>query len=1197
MNPNTPHINLYDLAFLGVMFTGATFALLLAFTQKVNKAANRFLAMAVIVMVCRTAGLLTTEIRIGTYFLQGSYFPLQFSFAFGPLLYFYILKQTKPGRKLVRISLLHFIPVLLQQVVWITSTKLNLLLQSAAFISVAIYLYLSHNAIARYYQQIEFIHGDRYRHELRWLHRLLTCFGLLWMLWIPIAAFDYFYYHGQSGADAPLYLALAVWTIWIAATAYLRPEPGAAPAMPTLLKPPLPAELKQKGAWLKKVVKENRYYGDPELNLRSLAEKIELHPNELSRIINTSLKKSFNDFINEYRVAEVARKMQDRAYDHLTLQGIAFESGFNSKTSFHRIFKEMTGKSPAEYKTELKNELPSYNLEPRNRFAPVISYQETTPKWTVKKSNRKIMLKNYFKVALRNLMRNKGYATINVTGLAIGIAACLLIFLIVQFETSFDTFHSKRNSIYRVVTASKGPNGLDLGSGVPFPTSEALRIDYPQIKEVAAIINYGGQYSVGTAGSKQGVKKFKEDNAYYCEPQFFDIFDFDWLAGDRKTALTEPKTAVLTEDEADKFFGDWHNAIGKVIRYNNQTDFKVTGILKNFPANTDFPTKIMMSYATMRQKGSDFYGNMNDWVSIYGSHFVFVVLPSGLSVAQFNQDLAAFVKKHKPAEYVKQGMQLQPLSDMHYNTKVGIFTHNPFSKELIKAISLIGIFLLVIACVNFINLATAQAVNRSKEVGIRKVLGGNRTQLILQFLSETFIIAILAVVIAIAIALGVMAALNQLLEIKLTGTMLYQPVVIAFIIGTLISVTLLSGFYPAMVLSGFNPITALRNRIAAGKASGISLRRALVVLQFCIAQVLVIGTLVIIYQMNYFRNKSLGFDKDAVMTVPIPNDSVNLLKLPALRNQILQQPGVKDVSFSFTSPSDYNSWSSDFKYNNSPKKTDFDASLKWADAEYFNLYKLQFVAGQPYRKSDTITGYVVNETLLHKLGVKDPKEAIGKYINLWDDKTKYARIVGVVKDFNIASLKNAIQPVLMSSWKAVYQEINIKIQPAGINHTLASVEKIWNNTFPDGMYEYQFLDDKIASFYKSDDQLSMLYKIFAGIAIFISCLGLYGLVSFMAVQRTKEVGIRKTLGASVGHIVYLFSKEFTLLIIIAFIVSAPVGYYFMHKWLQDFTYKIDIGPGIFILAIIVSVIIAWATVGYKAIKAALANPVKSLRSE
>jgi len=355
--------------------------------------------------------------------------------------------------------------------------------------------------------------------------------------------------------------------------------------------------------------------------------------------------------------------------------------------------------------------------------------------------------------------------------------------------------------------------------------------------------------------------------------------------------------------------------------------------------------------------------------------------------------------------------------------------------------------------------------------------------------------------------------------------------------------------------------------------------------------------IVLVHQMDYFRNKSLGFDKDAIMTVPFPTDSISKTKLNTLRDQLLLQPGVKDVSYSFASPSDNNGWGSDFKFNNSPKQTDFNAQLKWADAEYFNLYKLQFVAGKPYPKSDTIRGYVVNETLIKKLGINNPKDAIGKYIKLWDDKKKYAQITGVVKDFNIRSLKNPIQPVLMSSWRDVYQKINIKIQPANITQTTASVERLWNNTFPNGMYEYQFLDDKIAGFYKSEDQLSQLYKIFAGIAIFISCLGLYGLVSFMAVQRTKEVGIRKTLGASVGNIVYLFSKEFTLLIIIAFGISAPIGWYIMHKWLQDYTYKIPLSPGIFIMAIVASIAIAWVTVGYKAVTAALANPVKSLRSE
>ncbi|HEX3384410.1 MAG TPA: ABC transporter permease [Mucilaginibacter sp.] len=779
------------------------------------------------------------------------------------------------------------------------------------------------------------------------------------------------------------------------------------------------------------------------------------------------------------------------------------------------------------------------------------------------------MIKNYFKTAWRSLMRNKNYTAINITGLAIGIAACLLIFLIVQFETSFDRFHSKKDQIYRVLTVFHAPDGIFPSSGSPIPLSEGLRIDFPQLKVVATIMqNDGSHYTIRNNGQVETVKKFKEDQAYFADPQFFQMFDFKWLAGDQKTALAEPNTVVLSRDEADKFFGDWRQAMGKIIKYESKRDLKVTGIIENAPANTDFPVRLAVSWVTAISKGGDLYGNANDWVSTFGDHNTYILLPSNMSVAQFNADLKHFVKKHKPAQYNKDALQLQALSDMHYNTQVGVFSGHPFSKQLIDVISLIGLFLIIIACVNFINLATAQAVNRSKEVGIRKVLGSNRNQLVLQFISETLIITLFAVVLAAGVAEIVLPMLNNLLEIHLSSGFIADPVLLLFLLCVTLGVTLLAGFYPALVLSGFNPIEALKNKIKAGRSSGISLRRVLVVTQFCIAQVLVIGTLVLIYQMNYFNSKSLGFTKDAVITVPFPGDSISRTHINALKDQLLQQPGISDVSFSFASPSDNNGWGSDFKFNNSPKQTDFNAQLKWADPEYFRLYNLQFVAGGPYNKTDTVGGYVVNEVLMNKLGIHNPKDIIGKYIKLWDDNKKYARVTGVVKNFNIGSLRNPIPPVLMAPWKDVYQKLNIKIQPANAKQTLAAVEKLWNNTFPAGVYEYQFLDDKIANFYKSENELSALYKIFAGIAIFISCLGLYGLVSFMAVQRVKEVGIRKTLGASAVNIVYLFSKEFTLLIIVAFVISGPVGYYFMHKWLQDFTYKITIGPDIFILAIL-----------------------------
>jgi putative ABC transport system permease protein len=1214
----TFHLNIYDLVFLGSVFLGIGFAVLLWCNTRLNQAANRFFAMALVVIVLYITRLLAIDIGLATYIPHWGRLSLQFSLAFGPLIFLYARKLMRPEYKFNSKDLLHFVPLSFElgAQLWeieesirtgaavydtLVFHRLNPVLQSLTFISVIIYLYASHNLVENFYRRLKFNNGDRYRYQMKWLHRSLTGFGILWLCWMLVTAVDYFYYHHQLTTYAyyPLYLLLIMLAIRIAVIAFLKPEAGQLSVAPPVFKPALPTESKQKAAWLKKVLKVNLYYQDPELNLRSLAEKLDLHPNELSRIINTVLKKSFNDFINEYRVADVARKMHDPAYDHITLLGIAFESGFNSQSTFTRIFKNVTGKTPLEYKNNLKKDYPSYNLGSHPRPAMLILNYETPPKWSSVKSNCNFMLKNYFKIAWRNLIRNKSYAAINITGLAIGIAACLLIFLVVQFETSFDRYHTYKDSIYRIVIVNSGPDGTRAGGGTPLPLTEGLRLDFPQIKQFANIMkNDGSHYAVGNGRNGGSLKKFKEDLAYYADPGFFQIFDFKWLAGDKHNALAEPNSMVLSRDEADKFFGDWHSAMGKIVRYENKRDFKVTGIFENTPVNTDFPMKLALSWVTLIEKGGDLGGNAQDWISTFGDRNCYIILPQSVNKKQFNTELAAFAKKHVPAPYNKDRIfQLQALKDMHYNTETGVYSGHPFSKQLISVISLIGLFLLIIACVNFINLATAQAVNRSKEVGIRKVMGSNRYQLILQFISETLIITLFAVLLASIISLVALPMLNNLLEIQLSGNFLADPRVFLFLTGVLIGVTFLAGFYPALVLSGFNPIEALRNKVNAGRASGISLRRVLVVAQFCIAQFLVIGTLVLIYQMNYFRNKSLGFNKDAVITVPFPGDSISRTRVNALKDQLLQQQGIKQVSVSLYGPSDNGGWFSDFKFNNSPKQVDFAACLKWADADYFSLYNIQFLAGGPYKKTDTISGYVVNETLIHKLGITEPRQAIGKYIMLWDDKKLNARITGVVKDYNVASLRNAIPPVLMGPWKGQYSKLNIKIEPRNVRQTLANVETLWNKTFPEGVYEYQFLDKTIADFYRNEDQLSTLYKIFAGIAIFISCLGLYGLVSFMALQRTKEVGIRKTLGASVGHIVYLFSKEFTVLIVIAFAISAPIGYYFMHQWLQDFTYRINIGPDIFIVAILASVAVAWTSVGYKAIKAALANPVKSLRSE
>ena len=433
------------------------------------------------------------------------------------------------------------------------------------------------------------------------------------------------------------------------------------------------------------------------------------------------------------------------------------------------------------------------------------------------------MFKNYFKTAFRNLKRNKSYALINTLGLTVGMASCLLLFLVIRFESSFDNFHPKKNSIYRVSTEFHNEEGVSYHDGVSFPVAKAIRIDFPQIREVASIFRRGAQVTIDN-GDKQ-TNKFTEDNIYYAEPEIFSMFHFEWLNGDAKTSLKNPGNAVLSQSIAEKYFGNWKNALGKTILLGNKDPYIVSGILKDVPVNSDFPLKIIIPYSALTH--TNMKSSMEDWVSTYGGAYTFIVLPEGLTPQRFNSDLTLFAKKHRPAEYSKDGFVLQPLMEIHYDDRFGNYNDHTFSHSLITALTLIGIFLIVIACVNFINLATAQAVNRSKEVGVRKVLGSNRKQLALQFLMETALIVCGACIMAVFIAYGVLPFLNKLLEVQIHLNIMKDPSLILFVICTAVAVTLLSGD-PAVILSGFNPITALKSKISSEMVGGVSLRRGLV---------------------------------------------------------------------------------------------------------------------------------------------------------------------------------------------------------------------------------------------------------------------------------------------------------------------------------------------------------------------------------
>ena len=802
------------------------------------------------------------------------------------------------------------------------------------------------------------------------------------------------------------------------------------------------------------------------------------------------------------------------------------------------------------------------------------------------------MFKNYLKTSLRNFFRNKSNTVINVSGLAIGIAACLIIYLVLNYELSFDSFFQNKDNIYRVVTIRHSPKGNLYSSGAPFPTAEALRIDYPRLKEVADIYQIlKAPILVMPYGGGTTEKKFIEDKgAFYCEPQFFNIFNFKWLAGDPKTCLSEPNSAVLTKSTAEKYFGNWKDALGKSIKFNSEHVVKITGILDNVHVNSDFPLSVVVSFKTFKNDQKD------DWISVISRNNCYVVLPPEISRAKFDSFLKDFVKRHKPPQHLEDGLYTQKLSDIHFDSRFANYNYRTFDKSLITALSIIALFLLIIPCVNFINLSTAQAVKRSLEVGIRKVLGGTRAQIAIQFMIEMALITIFSVVLAVIIASVGLPYVNNLVQTSIGEDFFLNPQIILFLALVTIFVIVFSGFYPAVILSGFNPITAIRGKLSVRTIGGISLRRGLVITQFIIAQILIIGVLIVVSQMKYMRNAPLGFNKEAILIVPVPTDSLSLTKQKALKNRLLQQANIKYVSYSTFTPSDDMYWNSDFKFNNSTQNSGFVAALKWADTDYFKLYGLHLIAGRLYKETDTVSGFVVTDAFVKKMGFSNPQDILGKKLTFWNGILD-APIVGVIEDYHAASLREPVSPIVMGSWKENFEMLNIKIGNADVKNTLATIKKYWSETFPNLVYTSRFLDEKIQSFYVDEQRLSVLYSIFAVIAIFISCLGLYGLVSFMAAQKTKEVGIRKVLGASTGSILYLFSKEFIILILIAFAVAAPIAYFVMKSWLNDFAYRITPGVTLFILAIAGSLFIALITVSYKALKAAYANPALSLKYE
>lgn len=797
------------------------------------------------------------------------------------------------------------------------------------------------------------------------------------------------------------------------------------------------------------------------------------------------------------------------------------------------------------------------------------------------------MFKNNLKIAWRNLKRNRAYAFINVIGLSLGIACSIIIFALISYHLSFDTFHNNKDRIYRLVTEWHKET-VDYSPAVPQPLGKAFRNDFTFADKTARIISYENVL-ISLPGEKEKKKFSEEQGVAFAEPAFFDILNFPLLKGNQKTVLVNPNEAILTEKMARKYFGT-EEAMGKTIRFENNINFTITGILKDLPPNTDRLQEIFLSYDNLGAH-SKWLASDSSWDGVYSGSQCFTLLKPGVTAIQVNQALTKTVQKYYKGSDVKEWQfKLQPLADIHFNSDFGGYA----DKKYLWALFFIGLFLIVTACVNFINLATAQALNRSREIGIRKVLGSLPYQLFWQFIAETALITLAAIAIACGISVIALPYLNQLFQsqIQLRLFSSIQLPVFLFIVGLI--VVFLSGSYPGLMLARFQPVLALKSKLSQKHIGGFSLRRILVVTQFTISQVLIIGTIVIASQMHFSKSSDLGFTKDAIVMLPIP--SSDLTKMNTLKSRLAGIGGVEKISLCFQAPAANSNNTTRAKYDNRPQNEQWGINLKDGDDQYLSTFGLSLVAGRNIFQSDTIREFLVNETFVKKLNLASPQEVIGKLLSV-NGGNNTAPIVGVVKDFYNYSFHSEISPICIMTRKENYANCAVKLNTQNLKTSLASFEKIWNETYPDYLYSYEFLDDRIREFYEMDAVMLKLIESFAFIAILIGCLGLYGLVSFMAVRKTKEVGVRKVLGASVLNILWLFGKEFSRLLLIAFAIAAPLGWWAMHVYLQDFKYRIAIGPGIFVMAILATFVIAAISVGFRSVKAAIVNPVTSLRTE
>ncbi|MCE7924418.1 MAG: hypothetical protein DYG98_15335 [Haliscomenobacteraceae bacterium CHB4] len=793
------------------------------------------------------------------------------------------------------------------------------------------------------------------------------------------------------------------------------------------------------------------------------------------------------------------------------------------------------------------------------------------------------MIHNYLTVALRKISKQRDYVLLNVLGLGLSVACGILIFALIRYHLSYDTYHKNADRTARVVMDVRTETLMPF-SGVPTPMSKTLRAECAFLEKTAmrsgqdevlvSVVNDGGEK-----------EKFKETEKFaWVEPEYLEILDLPLLHGDGG-ALAEPNTVVISEKLAQKYFGST-NALGKILRLNNETDLRVVGVMQELPNNTDYKQEILGSWATLKSSSASANG-LDSWAGARGDNYCFALLKEGHDIRELEAFMPFINKKYPHPESPELfTYKARPMPGLHFDTEYGF----SMDKKYLWALGFIGLFLLITACVNFVNMATAQALNRIREVGVRKSLGSTRGQLFWQFMFETALIVAASLIAGFLLARIALPYLNNWLDENLHFDVSLLTALAAFLVILGIFLTFLAGFYPGLMQSGFNPVVSLKAAADVPNMGGLSLRRVLVSSQFVISQVLIIGAAVVTEQMRYAQEADWGFRPGAVLTLEVPDRH----NMKSLQQQLSQIAGVQSVSLCYQPPAADANNQTGVRYENRPEGEPWLVNTKPADANYLETFGLQLVAGRNLQPGDTTREYIVNETFVKKLNLASPDEILNKKISI---EAKAAPVVGVIRDFHNWQLSEPISPIVINCYAAGYQTCAVQLIPGNPTSALAQIREVWERHYPDHYYEHRFMDERMDDFLETENMILRLVRTCAGIAIFIGCLGLYGLAAFIVTRKRKEIGIRKTLGASVPGILWLFGKEYTRLIIIAFILAAPLAWWVMNAWLEDYTYRISVGAGIFAISLLATFAVAVLTVGVQSVRAALANPVSSLRSE